>query len=297
MSIYYRPSFKLQDPEWSTLTSDEAVRAWSKKLVIAPDKELNYTYLQKNGTAHIELAAPAVIEQHFKSVTCSPAHIFGITKDELNSVVRYEKYLLVEQRSDSKVSQYSVTDTFSNDENNEGMRCGCGPFFIQDELSRIDLRALAAELVQQFRKYRSLKKMGASADERIDTKINEIDQRFGAVYEMISHNLSADTLVRHAFPIIIPRSHRSSQKFDNSELQSIYYRIMVTNTLVDYLCKSGSSEHDMAPAIRNIQRHIPHLFEHLQQIFKAEADWYIRECESSETRDENMLLALVFSSH
>ena len=191
--------------------------------------EVTNTKVRRERMGHITLASPVSHIWYYRSVPSRMSLLLDISRNNLQSVLYYEKYVVLETgETDLKEKQIlseeeylEAIDKYGED----GFRAGMGAEAIRELLSTIDLQALSEELRNEMRE------RGA--------KDKRLLKRIGVCEDFRDSGNKPEWMILTVIPVIPPDLRPMVQldggRFATSDLNDLYRRVINRNNRLQRL--------------------------------------------------------------
>ena len=194
--------------------------------------------VRRDRMGHIELASPVSHIWFLKGIPSRMAILLDIAPGELEQVIYFSKYVVLEVTDDScsfEVCQV-ISDKEYQDERQrcgDGFRAGMGAEAVLELLEAIDLEKLSAELKQEL------------ADGPTEQKKVKIAKRLEIVEAFRLSNNKPEWMILKAIPVIPPDLRPMVQldggRFATSDLNELYRRVLIRNERLEKFLKDENS--------------------------------------------------------
>lgn len=195
--------------------------------------EVNLSRVRRERMAHIDLAIPVVHIWLLKNIPSRLGHLLGMTVSQLESIIYYEQYVIVEP----KESNFHKKQLLSHNEYQElvdshgadAVDARIGGDAISELLKKEDLHAVEAELKKAVKQTKS-----TQARMKLARRLRTIDG-------FLKSNNSIESLVLKCIPVIPPDVRPliklEGGRFATSDLNDLYRRLLYRNLRLKQIVK------------------------------------------------------------
>ena len=219
--------------------------------------EVTISKVRRQRMAHIDLAVPVVHIWFFKTTPSRIGNILGMTTSDLERVIYYEEYVVVDQGQTELKKKQLLTD---NDLREAQERWGKDAFVakmggeaIKDLLMSEDLKALLADLQERLRKSKSQQAR------------MKLAKRLKIIEGFLSSQNRPEWMVLSAVPVIPPDLRPlvplDGGRFATSDLNDLYRRVINRNNRLRAILKLKTPEVIVRNEKRMLQEAVDALFD------------------------------------
>ncbi|MEW6103326.1 MAG: DNA-directed RNA polymerase subunit beta' [bacterium] len=206
---------------------------------------------------HIELAAPVSHIWYVKRIPSPIALLLDITNQELEEVIYFDSWLVLEVEKDVPVKKYSV---LSDSEYNaflerypEGFKAKMGAEAVKEALSSLDLKKLAINLRKSLE------------DEKSAPKRRKIVKRLSTIENFIKSGNKPEWMILSVVPVLPPNLRPMVQldggRFATSDLNDLYRRVINRNNRLERLIELRAPDVIIRNEKRMLQESVDALFD------------------------------------
>ena len=219
--------------------------------------EVTLSKVRRVRMAHIELSVPVVHIWFFKTMPTRIGNILGLTTSELERVIYYEEYVVI----DKGQTELEIKQLLNDNEYREAIeKWGIGSFTakmggeaIKDLLAQEDLPFLINELKEKLRKTKSMQAR------------MKIAKRLKIVEDLSTSSNKAEWMVLSSVPIIPPDLRPlvplDGGRFATSDLNDLYRRVINRNNRLKSILKLKTPEVIIRNEKRMLQEAVDALFD------------------------------------
>ena len=217
--------------------------------------EVTNTKVRRERMGHITLASPVSHIWYYRSVPSRMSLLLDISRNNLQSVLYYEKYVVIEPgETDLKEKQIlseeeylEAIDKYGED----GFRAGMGAEAIRELLASIDLEALSEELRNEMREK-------GSKDKRLLKRISVCE-------DFRDSGNKPEWMILTVIPVIPPDLRPMVQldggRFATSDLNDLYRRVINRNNRLQRLISLHAPDIIIRNEKRMLQEAVDALFD------------------------------------
>ena len=245
--------------------------------------EVTLKKVRRERMGHISLAVPVVHIWFFKSLPSTIGYLLGLSPKELEKIIYYENYVVVEPgHTDLKYGQLVTEDEYydlldelgqdeeENRESESGFKALIGGVAIREMLRRIEIDKLAAEL-------RNTVKTETAIIKRQDAlKRLKIVDSFRLKMEMADLANRPEFMVLDVVPIIPPELRPlvplEGGRFATSDLNDLYRRVIIRNNRLKKLLEIKAPEVILRNEKRMLQEAVDSLFDNSRRAAAVRSD-------------------------
>lgn len=217
--------------------------------------EVTNTKVRRERMGHITLAAPVSHIWYYRSVPSRMSMLLDITRNSLQSVLYYEKYVVINAGDTNlKPKQLLSEEEYwqAREQYGDSFEAGMGAEAVRKLLVNLDLEELSRELREQMR----LK--GDKADKRLLKRI-EVCENFR------DSGNRPEWMILTVIPVIPPDLRPMVQldggRFATSDLNDLYRRVINRNNRLDRLVKLNAPDIIIRNEKRMLQEAVDALFD------------------------------------
>jgi DNA-directed RNA polymerase, beta'' subunit, predominant form len=216
--------------------------------------EVTNTKVRRERMGHITLASPVSHIWYYRSVPSRMSLLLDISRNNLQSVLYYEKYVVIEHGDTDLVDKQILTEAEYNkavQQYGDGFRAGMGAEAIRELLSSIDLAALSEELRAEMNK-------NGSKDKRLLKRIQVCE-------DFRDSGNKPEWMVLTVIPVIPPDLRPMVQldggRFATSDLNDLYRRVINRNNRLQRLISLHAPDIIIRNEKRMLQEAVDALFD------------------------------------
>ncbi len=191
--------------------------------------EVTSTKVRRERMGHITLASPVSHIWYYRSVPSRMSLLLDISRNNLQSVLYYEKYVVTEPGdTDLKLKQLMTEEEYIEAVDKYGedaFKAGMGAEAIRTLLANLDLEALSVELREQMRSK--------------DTKDPRLLKRIKVCEDFLASGNKPEWMILTVIPVIPPDLRPMVQldggRFATSDLNDLYRRVINRNNRLQRL--------------------------------------------------------------
>ena len=217
--------------------------------------EVTNTKVRRERMGHITLAAPVSHIWYYRSVPSRMSMLLDITRNSLQSILYYEKYVVINSGDTSlKPKQLLTEEEYwqAREQYGDSFEAGMGAEAVRKLLINLDLEELSRELREQMR----LK--GDKVDKRLLKRI-EVCENFR------DSGNRPEWMILTVIPVIPPDLRPMVQldggRFATSDLNDLYRRVINRNNRLDRLVKLNAPDIIIRNEKRMLQEAVDALFD------------------------------------
>ena len=217
--------------------------------------EVTNTKVRRERMGHITLAAPVSHIWYYRSVPSRMSMLLDITRNALQSILYYEKYVVINAGDTAlKPKQLLTEEEYwqARDQYGDSFEAGMGAEAVHKLLVNLDLEELSRELRDQMR----LK--GEKSDKRLLKRI-EVCENFR------DSGNKPEWMILTVIPVIPPDLRPMVQldggRFATSDLNDLYRRVINRNNRLDRLVKLNAPDIIIRNEKRMLQEAVDALFD------------------------------------
>lgn len=219
--------------------------------------EVTLSKVRRERMAHIELAVPIVHIWFFKTMPSRIGNILGMTTSDLERVIYYEDYVVVDPgRSTLEIKQLLNDSEFREAQEKWGsdaFTVKMGAEAIKDLLEKEDLEVLLADLKDKLRKTKSMQAR------------MKIAKRLKIIEGFTSSPNKPDWMVMSLLPVIPPDLRPlvplDGGRFATSDLNDLYRRVINRNNRLKAILKLKTPDVIIRNEKRMLQEAVDALFD------------------------------------
>ncbi len=206
---------------------------------------------------HIELAAPVSHIWYVKRIPSPMALLLDISNQELEEVLYFDSWLVLDVEKDVPLKKYSVLSDIEyhahEERYPEGFKGGMGAEAVKEVLAGLDLKKLAANLRK------------ALQDEKSAPKRRKTVKRLDIIESFLSSRNKPEWMILDAIPVIPPDLRPMVQldggRFATSDLNDLYRRVINRNNRLERLVELRAPDVIMRNEKRMLQEAVDALFD------------------------------------
>jgi len=213
--------------------------------------------VRRERMGHIELAAPVSHIWYVKRIPSPMALLLDITNQELEEVLYFNSWLVLDTEKDVPLKKCSV---LSDDEYHayierypNGFRAGMGAEAVREVLAGMDLKRLTVSLRREL------------IDEKAAPKKRKIIKRISIIENFIKSRNKPEWMILDVIPVIPPDLRPMVQldggRFATSDLNDLYRRVINRNNRLERLAELKAPEVIMRNEKRMLQEAVDALFD------------------------------------
>ena len=217
--------------------------------------EVTNTKVRRERMGHISLAAPVSHIWYYRSVPSRMSMLLDISRNALQSVLYYEKYVVINAGDTSlKPKQLLSEEEFwqAREQYGDSFEAGMGAEAVRKLLVNLDLEELSRELREQMRQ------KADKADKRLLKRI-EVCENFR------DSGNRPEWMILTVIPVIPPDLRPMVQldggRFATSDLNDLYRRVINRNNRLDRLVKLNAPDIIIRNEKRMLQEAVDALFD------------------------------------
>jgi len=219
--------------------------------------EVTVSKVRRERMAHIELAVPVVHIWFFKTTPSRIGNILGMTTGDLERVIYYEEYVVIEPGQTELTKKQLLTDVEYREAQErwgrDAFSAKMGGEAIQELLAKEDLKALLLDLQDKLRKSKSQQAR------------MKIAKRLKIVEGLLSSGNKPDWMVLSTVPVIPPDLRPlvplDGGRFATSDLNDLYRRVINRNNRLRAILKLKTPEVIVRNEKRMLQEAVDALFD------------------------------------
>ncbi len=219
--------------------------------------EVTTSKVRRERMGHIELAAPVAHIWFLKSLPSRIATLLDITLKEVEKVLYFESYMVVDPGlSPLEYGQTLTEDMFAEAQDKYGadsFKAGIGAEAIQHMLQNLNLEELKAQL------------RGELSGTTSEAKIKKIVKRLKLVEDFLSSGNKPEWMVLHVVPVIPPELRPlvplDGGRFATSDLNDLYRRVINRNNRLKRLLELKAPDIIIRNEKRMLQESVDALFD------------------------------------
>jgi len=217
--------------------------------------------VRRERMGHIELATPVVHVWFLKSVPSKIGTLLDINSKELEKVLYFEKYIVV----DSGVSSFKVNQTLTEEEYREAMaELGEGAFKAEMGAEAIKEILMGIELELESKKLKL-----SLAETMSDIKSKKILKKLKIIDSLIKSGTRPEWMVMDVLPVLPPDLRPlvplDGGRFATSDLNDLYRRVINRNNRLKKLIELGAPNIIIRNEKRMLQEAIDALFDNTKR--------------------------------
>ena len=217
--------------------------------------EVTNTKVRRERMGHITLAAPVSHIWYYRSVPSRMSMLLDITRNSLQSILYYEKYVVINAGDTNLKSKQLLSEEEywqAREQYGDSFEAGMGAEAVRKLLVNLDLEELSRDLREQMR----LK--GDKADKRLLKRI-EVCENFR------DSGNRPEWMILTVIPVIPPDLRPMVQldggRFATSDLNDLYRRVINRNNRLDRLVKLNAPDIIIRNEKRMLQEAVDALFD------------------------------------
>ncbi len=247
--------------------------------------EVTQKSVRRERMGHITLSVPVVHIWYFKTLPNKIGHLLGIKSKDLEKIVYYENYVVVQPGSAAnhgiEPNQLLTEDEYFNilyqirDDNNrlddndpDKFIAKIGGEAVEDLLKRLELDRLSSELRFQVRTETSQQRKGDALK-----RLNVVESFREANRRMENH---PDWMVLRVIPVIPPELRPlvplEGGRFATSDLNDLYRRVIIRNNRLKRLIDIKAPEVILRNEKRMLQEAVDSLFDNSRKANAVRSD-------------------------
>ena len=217
--------------------------------------EVTTSRVRRERMGHIELAVPVAHIWFLKSLPSRLGLMLDMTSKQLEAVIYYERYVVLEKRNTSfEFRQFLTEEEYRNaKDHGDDFEAKMGAEAIYDLLAAINLEKLEAELVEQMKVTRS---------KQIK---NKLSKRLKLVQGFIHSNARPEWMILTVLPVIPPDLRPlvplEGGRFATSDLNDLYRRVINRNNRLKALKAMKTPDVILHNEMRMLQESVDALFD------------------------------------
>ncbi len=219
--------------------------------------EVTLSKVRRERMAHIDLAVPVVHIWFFKTMPTRIGNILGMTSADLERVIYYEEYVVVDPGRTTLEKKQLLNDTELREAQekwgSDSFAAKMGGDAIRELLEKEDLSILAADLKDKLRKTKSMQAR------------MKIAKRLKIVESFMSSPNRPDWMVMSAVPVIPPELRPlvplDGGRFATSDLNDLYRRVINRNNRLKSILKLKTPDVIVRNEKRMLQEAVDALFD------------------------------------
>lgn len=219
--------------------------------------EVTLSKVRRERMAHIELAVPVVHIWFFKTMPSRIGNVLGMTSTDLERVIYYEEYVVIDQGQTELQPKQLLTETEYREAQEKWGRdafvAKMGAEAVQDLLAREDLNILLSDLKDKLRKTKSMQAR------------MKLAKRLKIVESFVSSKNKPDWMVMSSIPVIPPELRPlvplDGGRFATSDLNDLYRRVINRNNRLKAILKLKTPEVIIRNEKRMLQEAVDALFD------------------------------------
>ncbi len=219
--------------------------------------EVTLSKVRRERMAHIDLAVPVVHIWFFKTMPSRIGNILGMTSADLERVVYYEEYVVVDPGRTTLERKQLLNDTEFREAQekwgSDAFAARMGGDAIRELLEKEDLGLLVTDLKEKLRKTKSMQAR------------MKIAKRLKIVESFVSSPNRPDWMVMSAVPVIPPELRPlvplDGGRFATSDLNDLYRRVINRNNRLKAILKLKTPDVIVRNEKRMLQEAVDALFD------------------------------------
>lgn len=219
--------------------------------------EVTLSKVRRERMAHIELAVPVVHIWFFKTMPSRIGNILGMSSTDLERVIYYEEYVVIDPGSTELTHKQLLTDTEYREAQEKWGRdsfvAKMGGEAIQNLLSKEDLQAAFLDLKEKLRKTKSQQAR------------MKLAKRLKIIESFLSSQNKPDWMVLSAVPVIPPDLRPlvplDGGRFATSDLNDLYRRVINRNNRLKAILRLKTPDVIVRNEKRMLQEAVDALFD------------------------------------
>jgi DNA-directed RNA polymerase subunit beta' len=219
--------------------------------------EVTLSKVRRERMAHIELAVPVVHIWFFKTMPSRIGNILGMTASDLERVIYYEEYVVIDPGRTTLERKQLLTDTEYRESQerwgSDAFVARMGGEAIRDLLEKEDLAALVLDLKDKLRKTKSMQAR------------MKLAKRLKIVESFTSSPNRPDWMVMSCIPVIPPDLRPlvplDGGRFATSDLNDLYRRVINRNNRLKSILKLKTPDVIVRNEKRMLQEAVDALFD------------------------------------
>ncbi len=219
--------------------------------------EVTLSKVRRERMAHIELAVPVVHIWFFKSMPSRIGNILGMTSADLERIIYYEEYVVLDSGSTTLEKKQLLNDVELREAQEkwgtEAFRVGMGAEAVRELLEKEDLALLTQELKDKLRKTKSMQGR------------MKIAKRLKIVEGFANSPNRPDWMVMSVIPVIPPDLRPlvplDGGRFATSDLNDLYRRVINRNNRLKSILRLKTPDVIIRNEKRMLQEAVDALFD------------------------------------
>lgn len=219
--------------------------------------EVTLSKVRRDRMAHIELAVPVIHIWFFKTMPSRIGNLLGMSSSDLERVIYYEEYVVVDPGQTELERKQLLTDTEYREAQEKWGRdaftAKMGAEAIKDLLSSEDLLGQLTDLKEKLRKTKSMQAR------------MKLARRLKIIESFISSDNKPDWMVMSCIPVIPPELRPlvplDGGRFATSDLNDLYRRVINRNNRLKAILKLKTPEVIVRNEKRMLQEAVDALFD------------------------------------
>ncbi|MFY7842852.1 MAG: DNA-directed RNA polymerase subunit beta' [Rhabdochlamydiaceae bacterium] len=219
--------------------------------------EVTLSKVRRERMAHIDLAVPVVHIWFFKSMPSRIGNILGMTSSDLERVIYYEEYIVIDPGRTTLERKQLLNDNEYREAQEkwgaDSFSAQMGAEAIRDLLEKEDLNLLVTDLKDKLRKTKSIQAR------------MKIAKRLKIVQSFLSSPNRPDWMVMSAVPVIPPELRPlvplDGGRFATSDLNDLYRRVINRNNRLKSILKLKTPDVIVRNEKRMLQEAVDALFD------------------------------------
>lgn len=219
--------------------------------------EVTLSKVRRERMAHIDLAVPVVHIWFFKSMPSRIGNVLGMTSTDLERVIYYEEYVVIDPGQTTLETKQLLTDNEYREAQEKWGRdafvAKMGAEAIRDLLAKEDLIALLTDLKEKLRKTKSLQAR------------MKLAKRLKIIESFVSSSNKPEWMVMPCIPVIPPDLRPlvplDGGRFATSDLNDLYRRVINRNNRLKAILKLKTPEVIIRNEKRMLQEAVDALFD------------------------------------
>lgn len=219
--------------------------------------EVTLSKVRRERMAHIDLAVPVVHIWFFKTMPSRIGNVLGMTSTDLERVIYYEEYVVIEPGQTELQPKQLLNDTEYREAQEKWGRdafvAKMGAEAIKDLLAKEDLPLLLADLKEKLRKTKSMQAR------------MKLAKRLKIIESFVSSSNKPEWMVMSCVPVIPPELRPlvplDGGRFATSDLNDLYRRVINRNNRLKAILKLKTPEVIIRNEKRMLQEAVDALFD------------------------------------
>lgn len=219
--------------------------------------EVTVSKVRRERMAHIDLAVPVVHIWFFKTMPSRIGNLLGMTTTDLERIIYYEEYVVIEPGQTELEPKQLLTDTEYREAQEKWGRdafvAKMGAEAIRDLLANEDLQVLFVDLKEKLRKTKSMQAR------------MKLAKRLKIVEGFLSSGNKPEWMVMSCIPVIPPDLRPlvplDGGRFATSDLNDLYRRVINRNNRLKAILKLKTPEVIIRNEKRMLQEAVDALFD------------------------------------